>query len=439
MRAQASILVGVLWCLALLSVIVIGVLHTARLDLLVEKNYGDRIQARYLALAAIERAKALLYQNAHERSRSGRSHTGELYDAAQQFRDTPFGRGTFSVVRRGREDEGGGIIYGVSDEESRLNVNHAPTNELAKLEGMTQGVAAAIIDWRDEDNEVTPGGAEAEYYAGLQPPYAPRNGPFQTVRELLMVRGISSDLLFGKDVDQNGLLGAPEDDRANSPAPDRGLALEDAGWSGLVCVDSSVRNVNAAGKARTYLQSADEGSLTALKGVTSEMAKAIIAYRNQNQLDNLAKLLDVPAVQNGNRPGQDNNQGPKVISEDVFREIADDVTAESGEDLPGLVNINTAGLAVLICLPGIDRELAQAIISHRQSSGFFPNIAWLLKVPGMTRDIFKQVAPRVTARSETFRIVGEGRVKSTGARQRIQVIVHVGQLDLQTLAYREDL
>ena len=70
MRLKASILVGLLWCLALLSVVVIGVLHTARLDLLVVKNYGDRIQAQYLALAGIEKAKALLYQNARLRTRS---------------------------------------------------------------------------------------------------------------------------------------------------------------------------------------------------------------------------------------------------------------------------------------------------------------------------------------------------------------------------------
>ena len=60
MRRNGSVLVALLWCLALLAVVVIGVLHTARLDLLVEKNYGDMIQAHYLALAGIEKAKALL-------------------------------------------------------------------------------------------------------------------------------------------------------------------------------------------------------------------------------------------------------------------------------------------------------------------------------------------------------------------------------------------
>ena len=94
------------------------------------KNYGDRIQAHYLALAGIEKARALLYRDAQDRSRSRKNHTGNLYDDDQDFRDVPFGRGTFSVFRRGRPDEGGGVIFGVSDEESRLNVNTATADEL---------------------------------------------------------------------------------------------------------------------------------------------------------------------------------------------------------------------------------------------------------------------------------------------------------------------
>jgi hypothetical protein len=35
--------------------------------------------------------------------------------------------------------------------------------------------------------------------------------------------------------------------------------------------------------------------------------------------------------------------------------------------------------------------------------------------------------------------LSEGKVTSTGARQRIQVIVRVGLTDIQTLSYREDL
>lgn len=451
-----SVLVGVLWCLVLLSLVVISVLHTARMDLLVVKNYGDRIQAHYLAVAGIEKAKALLYQDAQRRSRSARNYSGALADSPEQFRDIRFGRGQFRVFHRGRPDEGGGVLFGVSDEESRLNVNNASAEELGKLDGMTPDITAAIIDWRDEDNAVSPGGAEAEYYLSLQPPYQPRNGPVQTIRELLMVRGITPQLLCARDRHQNGILDASDG------APDQTVSdILDLGWAGLLTVDSLVNNVNSAGVDRVNIQSADEAALTGVKGITSDIAKAIVSYRGRNRFGSLADLLDVVAASNQNQqgtpgnPGQPNvgpqdgqnpnpgpqggaPSGPKVIDENLLMDMADDLTTDSGSDLTGLINVNSASLEVLSCLPGLTRELAQAIISFRQSNGYLPNIAWLLKVPGVNRDILKQLAARVTARSETFRILSEGKVNSTGARQRVQEIVHVGLRAVTTLSYRED-
>src|SRR4029077_15092314 len=135
------------------------------------------------------------------------------------FRDVTLGRGEFRVFHHSRGDAGGGIVCGVDDEEGRLNVNYASLESLSKIEYMTPDIAAAIIDWRDEDNQVTPGGAEAEYYASLQPPYLPRNGPIQTIRELLMVRGITRELLFGTE--QQSDRGTDDDSQSN---------LADNGW-----------------------------------------------------------------------------------------------------------------------------------------------------------------------------------------------------------------
>jgi competence ComEA-like helix-hairpin-helix protein len=322
---------------------------------------------------------------------------------------------------------------------------------------MTPEIAAAITDWRDGDNAVSPGGAEAEYYLSQQPPYMPRNGPFQTLRELLMVRGISPDLLLGKDTHQNGLLESAEDSAENSSRTDSQASDVDTGWAGLMTVDSAVKNVSASGADRVNIQSADETALTGVHGITTDIARAITAYRGQNRFQSIVDLLDVTRPQNNqNRPpgnsgsgGNNSSQsqggqssgaasGPKVIDENLFLDIADDVTADSSDVQTGAVNINTASLEVLACLPGVDRDLAQAIISHRQSSGFFANVAESLKVPGMSHDILKQVAPLVSARSETFRILSEGKIASTGARQRIQVIVHIGLHDITTLSYRED-
>jgi len=446
MRQEASILVGLLWCLALLSVLAVGVLHTVRMDLLVGKNFGDRIQAHYLALAGVEKARALLYQNAHDRSRSRTSHDHTLYDNAAQFRDITLGRGVYRVIRRARSDEGGGIVYGVSDEESRLNLNTATTDELNLLPGMTPDVLAAIDGWRG-GNKLTTAVAENDYYASLRPPSQPRGGSFETVRELLMVRGVTPQLVYGRDAHLNELLDVAGENGEEFATPGA-VETDDLGWANSLTVNSTVNNVNAAGEDRVNVQTADEQSLTALPGVTAPIARAIVTYRGQNQLQSIADLLDVTAIQNqdqnqGGRPARGGNagnapSGSRAISPELFTEIADDVTVGSDSALAGAVNLNTAGVEVLICLPGMDRQLAQAVISQRQSNGFFTGLGDLLKVQGMTPDILKQIAPLVTTRSETYRILSEGRVTSTGARQRIQAVVHVGLSELQTLSWRED-
>src|ERR1019366_1133338 len=168
---------------------------------------------------------------------------------------------------------GGGVVYGVSDEESRLNLNTATADELAKLQNMTPDVAAAIVNWRGGDSATV--AAEAQYYAGLQPPYQPRNGPFQTVRELLMVRGVTADLFLSRDVHQNGLLAAAGEHDFAFPGS---VDSADLVWAGILTVDSTVQNLNAAGEDRVNIQSADESSLTAIRGITPQIARAVVAW-----------------------------------------------------------------------------------------------------------------------------------------------------------------
>lgn len=434
-RQRGSILIGVLWCLVILGMVVVGVLHTARIDIILAKHEGDVTQAHYLALAGIEKAKALLAQDARDRKRAGRSHSTELQDSPQQFKDITLGRGRFSVLRRAGPGTAGGWINGISDEESRLDINVAGTNELIRLPGMTPDAVASIIDWRDNDNTITPGGAEVDYYATLSPGYIPRNGPFQTLRELLMVRGITPAMLFGSD---NGA----DRHSGGTGNPD----LRTAGWEDVLTTGSSVRNVNAAGQERVNIQTADEKALTGVNGITQDIAKAIVARRGQNQFQSILDLLDLtpapPAGAQNFRRGQPNdgaNQGgQRIVSEDLLIRIGDDITSEDREDLAGVINVNTAGVDVLACLPRVDRTIAQAIVNYRSSSGPIPNLAALLRVQGMTRDILGPIVSRLATRSETYRILAEGIIPGRETRRRIEAIVRIGNSDITTLAYRED-
>ena len=84
-------------------------------------------------------------------------------------------------------------------------------------------------------------------------------------------------------------------------------------------------------------------------------------------------------------------------------------------------------------------DLAQSVVSYRLSNGFFPSAAHLLQVTGISREIFKGLSSRVCVRSETFRILSEGTLPSSGARRRIQAIVRVGDYNVDVLSIREDL
>ncbi len=465
---RGSILIGLLWCLALLAVLVIGVLHSARLELRVSKNHADSMQAYYLALAGIEKAKAVIYLDAKTRRESAKNHTGTTADDPRQFKDIKLGRGQFRVFRQASRFESEKVVYGVTDEEGRLNVNTADAEALRRLDQMPPEVIAAIMDFRDTDQSVGPGGAEAEYYAALRPPYMPKNAPFESIRELLLVKGISREQLFGEDSNQNGLLDGPENDGALNPPVDNRDGFLDAGWSAHLTAYSSVKNVNASGRERVNVQEADEATLLGVSGMTTDMAKAIIARRGQNKFESLIDLLNVvasspnpgqqpegqtPGAPQGapptTRPGQNQPpQGPRapeqgsgqpLITEDQLLTMADDLTTSEDDAQPGLINVNTASIEVLICLPGITRELAQAIINHRQSSGFFQNTMGLLKVPGLNRDLIKPILERVCVRSETFQILAEGKVDGTGARRRIMEVIRLESSGIRTLYHREEL
>jgi len=57
----------------------------------------------------------------------------------------------------------------------------------------------AVVDWLDPDDEVTHFGAESSYYLSLEKPYRCRNGPMQSIEELLLVKGITPEIFYGME------------------------------------------------------------------------------------------------------------------------------------------------------------------------------------------------------------------------------------------------
>jgi general secretion pathway protein K len=60
-----------------------------------------------------------------------------------------------------------------------------------------ENIVDAIKDWIDKDNETTRFGAEDAYYKALQKPYSCKNAHIEFLKELLFIRGITEELLYG--------------------------------------------------------------------------------------------------------------------------------------------------------------------------------------------------------------------------------------------------
>ena len=66
-------------------------------------------------------------------------------------------------------------------------------------EAQAQEIVDSLVDWLDSDDDELPYGAETPWYQSLQPPYEAGNGPFLMVGQLLLVKGITAELLYGTD------------------------------------------------------------------------------------------------------------------------------------------------------------------------------------------------------------------------------------------------
>jgi general secretion pathway protein K len=78
-----------------------------------------------------------------------------------------------------------------SPQSNGANENFEPiVARLLSNIGVSTDLIPVMIDWLDPDSIESPGGAEADYYLRLTPPYEPRNGAMPTIADLRMLKGV---------------------------------------------------------------------------------------------------------------------------------------------------------------------------------------------------------------------------------------------------------
>ena len=204
---KAVAMVIVLWVILVLSLLIGGFAFTMHVETQVASFRRKELKAEILARSGFEvaRMQLLLAETGAERME---------YDARDQMWATntdwyvehELGEGKYSVK--------------VTDEESKLPVNMLSKEQWRSLLGAlnvdmgdADTIVDSIVDWIDEDDRHELNGAEDEYYTTLKPPYQAKNGPLDRVAELLLVRGVTSELFYGPSAE--GGTGTPVPGLAN--------------------------------------------------------------------------------------------------------------------------------------------------------------------------------------------------------------------------------
>ena len=189
----------VLWILAFLSIIFTTFMFSMRTELAAAGNFKEEAESYSLAEAGVYRAAAEIIN-----SDRNLPPDSAAYDALNEhwhtnpaaYEDVPLGRGRYWVT--------------VTDEESKVPLNSATDPILRRLlsnagvrdDKLLSTIVDSIQDWRDPDNFHRLNGAEDDYYLSLQTPYRAKNGNFETIDELLLVKGMTPEILYGNIASQ---------------------------------------------------------------------------------------------------------------------------------------------------------------------------------------------------------------------------------------------
>ncbi len=350
---------------------------------------------------------------------------------------------------------------------------------LMRLPGMTEDVAAAILDWIDEDDQPRESGAEIDYYSSLPIPYAPRNGPLESIDELLLVRGVTPDLLYGRDVNRNGMVDASERNRPLAIAADQLPGTTDLGWAAYLTIHASERNTNSLGQPRINLNNDDLQALhdELVAVLDPNWVTFIVAFRQNGPSDN-GKAKGQQEGDEGDAQ-EDEEEGEEVSGQELdltrpgrvpIRQVldlidvnvqtqlasGDTVTLKSpfrsdagaaAEYLPklldyctvieeerfsGRININRASRVVLDAIPGMTPDLVDAIISQRDPyddnvESEQQTVAWLLTRGIVTLDELRQLMPYITTRGHVYRCQVVGYFDKQEISARASVIIDATQ------------
>jgi general secretion pathway protein K len=196
--------IALILVILMISVIVALTLQlnvSSRAQIYESANLGDGIKVLYIAKSGIYGGAAVLSQDDNSFD-SLNENWAKIEGQSEQSRRL-FTEGYFKLHI---EDESGKIQINrlVSGNEYNPAVKGLLTRLLSlpefKLSSAEIGeIIDSIKDWLDQDDIVTGSGAESAYYQHLDRSYSTKNGLVESLEEILLIKGITKDIFYGKD------------------------------------------------------------------------------------------------------------------------------------------------------------------------------------------------------------------------------------------------
>lgn len=453
---RGAIFVTALWVTILLTAMVLVMCRSMRVEATASANRLDTAQADAIAQGAVQYVLSQV---------DGCNGDATMVTACPA-EGMALGGGYFWILRPwpdNSQQQG----FGITDEGGKVNLNATwlKDTQLMNLPNLDQTIADAIIDWRDTDS--TPSGtngAENDYYNTLSDfPYNAKNADFESVEELLLVRDVTKDLLFGQDLNRDGVVTPAEQNAAGSNGVTFDSQYNDPrGLYPFVTAYSMEAMTAADGTAMLNVRTADQTKLNQLLQQKLPSSASTI-------MGHLRPYLGGTTTGGSGRTGTGSTGAPggstnrfnsiwnfytlsqmkpedfAVLSDYVYFDATTTVVSGTGgnggataaKSIVGRLNINTASKQALMTLPGLVEADADTIVAQRSTGGDLSSIAWLSQT-GLASTKLDAISNDITTRSYVYSadivaVSGDGRTF-----KRMMVVVD-GRSSPAKVIYRRDL
>ncbi len=199
--SSGTILIVSLWILLILTVFALALGRSASLEIKLAGYQADALKAEELAKAAIEKA---IWEKTNDATEQVDALSEPWANNETLFKDFELGAGSFSLTYPFDqvEEQEDLLLYGMEDEQGKININKVEEQVLINLlqncgAEDAEALASAILIWSGQKEDLQD--EEEGYYQTLELPYYCKKAKLESIPELLLLRGITTELLYAEE------------------------------------------------------------------------------------------------------------------------------------------------------------------------------------------------------------------------------------------------